>query len=180
MVLAIQNQFYQHMDLLGPLKFETFATPAPSNIPRLSIDSFGRRIFFDVHDLEIMNSPNALLNDTCLNGLARYLHHIFSEPSNSASPSSSRCALFSTFDLLSERYHATDADLWRRMRNVEYWLKDVWILPIHRSHPVGHWVLCTISLRTQELFLFDSFAEKTPWKRETKVSLHSRTFIETN
>lgn len=116
-----------------------------------------------------MNSPEARLNDTCMNGLGRYLLNLFSMPSNPASPSSRRCALFSTFDLLTERYHASDADLWRRTRNVEYWNKDIWILPIHRSQPVGHWVMCTISLGSRELFLFDSLAEKVPWKRETKV-----------
>jgi hypothetical protein len=67
------------------------------------------------------------------------------------------------------RYNASDDEVWRRTSGSAYWLKDLWILPIHRPRPVEHWVLCVISPHTRELLLFDSFAECRLWKREIKV-----------
>lgn len=118
-----------------------------------------------------MKDPCARLNDICLNGIAKYLHVMTSHSSNPASLQSQRCALFSTYDLLMTRYNATDEEVWRRTRKVEYWTKDVWILPIHRSRPAEHWVQCTISIKTRELLLFDSFGEASQWKHEVPVRL---------
>ncbi|KAF9466220.1 hypothetical protein BDZ94DRAFT_1134099, partial [Collybia nuda] len=79
---------------------------------------------------------------------------------------SRRCALFTTYDLLMVHYNAMDDEVWRQMHKTEYWGRDVWVLPIHQSSPVEHWVLCTVSLNMRELFLYDSFAEASPWKHE--------------
>jgi hypothetical protein len=78
-------------------------------------------------------------------------------------------AILSTHDLPRIRYNAPDDVLWRNMSWTSYWTKEVWILPIHRPSDVGHWVLCIIHLRSKELHLFDSFAERKPWKSDTKV-----------
>lgn len=116
-----------------------------------------------------MESPTDRLNDICLNGIAATLHTFLSHPTNPSSLPSRRCALFTTFDLLAIRYHASDAEIWRRFRRSEYWSHDLWILPIHRTRPSLHWVLCIISPHSRELLLFDSFSDRLPWKHEIKV-----------
>jgi len=115
-----------------------------------------------------MASPNARLNDDCINGISKFLQHIFSDPTNPHSVSSTQCAVFSTHDLLMVRYSATDEEIWRRTHGTQFWHKHIWILPIHR-HSSEHWVLAVICPSTHQIFLFDSFAEIHPWKRELKV-----------
>ncbi|KAF9469487.1 hypothetical protein BDZ94DRAFT_692 [Collybia nuda] len=154
-----------HRDPSHCLHFQTFAPPAASNIARALYHPTGN-IHFTPHDLAIMESPCARLNDICLNGIAKYFHIMTSNPSNPAHFHSQKCALFSTYDLLMTRYNATDDEMWRRTRKVQYWTRDIWILPIHRSRPAEHWVQCTISMKTRELLLFDSFAEAFLWKHE--------------
>ncbi|KIJ57552.1 hypothetical protein HYDPIDRAFT_104106, partial [Hydnomerulius pinastri MD-312] len=78
-------------------------------------------------------------------------------------------AIFSTHDLPRIRYNASDDVLWRNTSWTKYWEKSIWILPIHRPSPCGHWVLCTIDLTSQRLFLFDSLAEQRPWKNDVQV-----------
>ncbi|KIK23456.1 hypothetical protein PISMIDRAFT_100547, partial [Pisolithus microcarpus 441] len=80
-------------------------------------------------------------------------------------------ALFSTHDIPRIWYNATDDTLWRTMSWTNYWEKSMWILPIHRPSPCGHWVMCTIDIALRRLFLFDSFAEERPWKQEIQVRL---------
>ncbi|KAG2121677.1 hypothetical protein BD769DRAFT_1629375 [Suillus cothurnatus] len=46
--------------------------------------------------------------------------------------------------------------------------KDLWLLPIHRPSPVGHWVFCAVYMLTKKLHLFDSLADRQPWKNEVK------------
>jgi Ulp1 family protease len=128
-------------------------------------------IQFVAHDLMIMEDPCVCLNDVCLNSVAKYLHTITSHPSNPAHSHSQRCTLFSTYDLLMICYNATEDEVWRRTHKMEYWSKDIWILPIHRTRPAKHWVQCTISLNTRKLLLFDSFAAVQPWKHEVTVSI---------
>lgn len=65
------------------------------------------------------------------------------------------------------RYNASDDNLWRRTHKLKYWEKDIWIIPIHRAS-ASHWVLCCVFLQTREILLFDSFAERHPWKHEVK------------
>lgn len=120
-------------------------------------------------EFNILGSPTALLNDVCLNTGAARLQAIFSLPGLRTTRPSLRCAIFSTFDLLSVRYKSTPDQIWRRTYRTGYWEKDIWILPIHRKSPSPHWVLAVIYLHTSEIFLFDSFSCRQPWKRETKV-----------
>ncbi|KAF9457042.1 hypothetical protein BDZ94DRAFT_1176434 [Collybia nuda] len=145
-----------------------FTPPTPSTIPCQFHHPLGI-IAFSVDDIAIMENPTAWLNDTCINGIARYLHATLSHATSPVSRYSSQCALFSTFDLLMIRYNASDEEIWRRTRKLEYWSKDVWILPIHRRTP-KHWVVCTIHLSSRKLYLFDSFAARAPWKHEIQVS----------
>lgn len=168
-IWSLPGTVYEHCDLLERLRFQTFSEFAPSTFQRVFYHTNGARFFFDKRELDIMASPHALLNDICINGIAALLHHRFSLSSDPSSHYSKQCALFSTFDLPMVRYNATDSEIWRRTSKMEYWKKTSWILPIHRSRPALHWVLCCISPHTRELFLFDSFAEHHPWKQETKV-----------
>ena len=156
------------MDLLDNLRFQIFYIPASTQHTRVLMYHSGR-ILFEPKDLCIMESPNERLNDICLNRIAATLHTFFSHSANPSSFSSRRCALFTTFDLPMIRYHASDTDIWRRFRCSEYWSCDIWILPIHRTHPSLHWVLCVISPHSRELLLFDSFSDRLPWKHEIKV-----------
>ncbi|KAG1769968.1 hypothetical protein EV702DRAFT_1181682 [Suillus placidus] len=50
------------------------------------------------------------------------------------------------------------------------YLEAVQLSPMaEQPSDVGHWVLCIIHLRSKELHLFDSFAERKPWKSDTKT-----------
>ena len=117
-------------------------------------------IEFTEKDINILHSPSARLNDVCLNGGAAILQDTFS---STFPDTSNRCALLSTFDLPRIRYKASDDDIWRNIHRSSYWLKNTWILPIHRP---GHWVLCVILVDSRELYLFDSFAAQDPWRRD--------------
>ncbi|KAG2053155.1 hypothetical protein BDR06DRAFT_1054409 [Suillus hirtellus] len=114
---------------------------------------------FELRDISFLASPTAFLNDICINGCSVLLQ---------MDMPNSDVAIFSTFDLPRIRYHATNNMLWRNTRWTCYWEKDVWVLPIHRPAHVGHWVVCVIYLSTKELHLFDSLAERKPWKHNVK------------
>jgi ligand-binding SRPBCC domain-containing protein len=108
---------------------------------------------FNDEDIARLKSPTARLNDICINGGAVLLQGLLSGPSNPSSTHSQRCAILSTFDLPRVRYKLSDHDLWRHLsRNSSYWLHDIWIIPIHRAHPVEHWVLATAHLSSLQLF----------------------------
>jgi hypothetical protein len=103
------------------------------------------------------------------------LQGLLSAPSMPSSTHSRRCAILSTFDLPRVRYKISDDDLWRHLsRNSSYWLNDIWIIPIHRAHPVEHWVLATVYLPSSQLFLFDSIGARKPWRTDVKVCIISR------
>ena len=158
------------MNLLSALQFRTFSSPPSTQCTRMLLYR-GGRILFEPKDLHIMESPHERLNDVCLNGIAATLHTFFSESTLPSSSSSRRCALFTTFDLPMIRYNASDPDVWRRFRRSEYWSHETWILPIHRTRPSLHWVLCVIHPHSRQLLLFDSFSDCLPWKHEIKVRL---------
>ncbi|KAG1745519.1 uncharacterized protein EDB91DRAFT_1236381 [Suillus paluster] len=115
-------------------------------------------------DIVLLASPIALLNDSCINGCMVLLYSEVVQ----LSPTVKQYALFSTHDLPRIQYNTPDDVLWRNMSWTCYWAKEVWILPIHRPSNVGHWVLCIVHLRSEELHLFDSFAERKPWKSDIK------------
>ncbi|KAM6491874.1 hypothetical protein JOM56_012733 [Amanita muscaria] len=117
--------------------------------------------YFDAREMGILSTESACLNDVCVNGGAALFQSIFD--------TNSKFALLSTFDLPRIRYHATDQNVWRNIRHSLYWEKNIWVLPIHRSNPVGHWVLCVINIATKQLSLFDSLAGRAPWKSELNV-----------
>jgi hypothetical protein len=137
-----------------------------ANRPRLLTGRNGHtRFHFDERELKILSTPTAWLNDVCINGGATLLHNLLSAPTLPSAVHSQRCALLSSFDLVHIRSDASDDVLWRSVCHSLYWTKDIWILPIHRTQP-KHWVLCSISWSTNELFLFDSLAAREPWHKD--------------
>lgn len=115
---------------------------------------------FEPRDISFLTRPTAFLNDVCINGCAILLQMDMPNPT---------VAIFSTHDLPRIRYNAADDILWRNTFWTRYWEKDVWVLPIHRPANAGHWVVCVIYLSRKELHLFDSLAERKPWKHDVKV-----------
>ncbi|KAI6011172.1 hypothetical protein EDC04DRAFT_2959313 [Pisolithus marmoratus] len=83
-------------------------------------------------------------------------------------PTMASCAILSTHDLPHIRFNTEDDILWCNLSWMQFWEKPIWILPIHRSLPVGHWVLCTIKFHSWQLFLFDSLAQQKPWRNDIK------------
>lgn len=154
---------------LDMTSLQILGTPRPSNITRHLRCQGYPHIQFDAPDLNRLASSTSRLNDVCLNGGAAVLQNFYSSPTLCSAPHSLRCAILSTFDLPRVRYRASDQDLWRNIRHSSYWSKDTWIIPIHRSRPAEHWVLAIASITSQNVYLFDSFAEAYPWRKEVKV-----------
>ncbi|KIN99430.1 hypothetical protein M404DRAFT_30479 [Pisolithus tinctorius Marx 270] len=132
---------------------------------RQSQDGFPRYIF-ELDDYERLASPTGLLNDSCINGCAALLYSEF------LSLNAAWCAILSTHDLPCIQYHAEDNILWRNTSRTCYWEKPIWILPIHRPSPAGHWVVCIVKFTSKQILLFDSLAEQKPWKRDVKDIAH--------
>ncbi|RDB29776.1 hypothetical protein Hypma_013855 [Hypsizygus marmoreus] len=137
-----------------------------SSLAARALHRGARVIVFDKRELEILSHPTARLNDVCLNGGAALLQDFLSHPSHESSRYSQSCAIFTTFDLNMVRCVASYDQMWRRTSASMYWLRDVWILPIHRRSPSEHWVLCVIYPEQRRLHLFDSLAENWHWKHE--------------
>lgn len=146
------------MEMLTDVDVPPIFTP----IVRASVDGFPPQTFVP-SDISILASPNSLLNDNCINSCAALLYSEFL-------PTAARCAILSTHDLPRIRYDADDDLLWRNTSWTQFWDKPIWVLPIHRSSPVGHWVLCTIDFPSRQIFLFDSLTEQPPWHNDIKVS----------
>ncbi|KAF8178009.1 hypothetical protein BJ912DRAFT_856565, partial [Pholiota molesta] len=117
-------------------------------------------------ELQILNTKDALLDDICINGLSTFLHELFTrDPHHHAS--ASRCAIFSTYELIRIRYKAPDVELWKSTYRHNFWTKDIWIVPIHRRSEC-HWVLAIVYLQRREVHLFDSLAGRASWNRDVQ------------
>jgi Ulp1 family protease len=146
--------------------FEDLQTvPLTAELQQPNVERFRRAtkvhvgFCFRPKDLQILASRTALINDACLNGSAILLQEYCQ------SKHAGRCAILSTYDLVRIRYNCDDTNLWRHVENSSYWLKNIWILPIHRPQDV-HWVLAIIHVHKHEIHIFDSFAEKRGWKKD--------------
>ncbi|KAH6893755.1 hypothetical protein BKA70DRAFT_1118807 [Coprinopsis sp. MPI-PUGE-AT-0042] len=120
------------------------------------------------HDVARLQSSSARLNSGCMNSGAALLKAILLA-CPSTSTSSMMCCIFSTFDLLMVRDGSLSDTIWHRTRNLEYWTKPIWIIPIHRVYPYEHWVLAVVQLKTGRIFLFDSLAETRHWLADITV-----------
>jgi Ulp1 family protease len=134
------------------------------------VSSQGRpKTTIEVADLQRIRSPTGRLNNFALNGLAASLLNIFGHPHSPTAAAADRCAVFNTHDLTRIRYKANDDELWRNVHHTMFWDKPIWLVPIHRRAE-EHWVLVAVSVPQQELYFFDSFAEKSGWQRDLRVS----------
>jgi Ulp1 family protease len=123
--------------------------------------------YFEASDLRRLDSRQALLNDICVNGIAKLLQEIYvRDPAHCHQ--SKRCAIFSTHDLVRIRYKASDKDLWRAVSKTDFWAKSLWIFPIHRPREC-HWVLAVVHIQEAKILLYDSFAIKRNWAKDLEV-----------
>lgn len=83
-----------------------------------------RRITFKPQDIMMLTSPTSCVNDICINSCIPLLFTALRVPEKH------QYAVFSTFDLLCVSYHDND-HLWRVTQHTTFWIKDVWIIPIH-------------------------------------------------
>jgi len=149
---------------MAPVLLNDFKDVLMTHVQRVCPPQEGfAQLVFDAHDLEILQSSTACLNDTCINGCIPLLF------SSIQSVHAHRFAVLSTHDLIRIRYNADDHGLWRAMKHTLFWSKDIWVIPIHRPDPVGHWVLCIAQLAHCELLLFDSFGERQGWRANVQV-----------
>ena len=155
--------------VLDALRFQTFK-PLPTHRNRRRVPNVGDRFFFEEEDIVRFENPQTPLNDACINSAAALLQQMWIGPGEYHANDSERCAIFSTFDLHMARYNCPLSDTWRRTSYLEYWHKNVWLLPIHRARPAGHWVLAVILVFSRKIYLFDSFADVVPWRHEIGVS----------
>ncbi|KAH6910031.1 hypothetical protein BKA70DRAFT_1101473 [Coprinopsis sp. MPI-PUGE-AT-0042] len=160
-----------------PQALESEASLPSRDVPTLAPLSLRHGVQYHWHapDIAHLRSPTARLNSECMNSGAALLKSILlAAPSTSSS--SAMCCIFSTFDLPMIRDGSPSDALWRRTRNLEYWTKAIWIIPIHRAQPYEHWVLSVAQLKTGKNFLFDSLAEPDHWLDDIEVR-HIVTFI---
>ncbi|PPQ97512.1 hypothetical protein CVT26_006536, partial [Gymnopilus dilepis] len=110
---------------------------------------------FDGRDLQIFDTPDAPLNDICLDGSVAVLQDLFvRDPINGNFAQG--CAIFSTHDLNRVRYNLT---------SICGGIPTDWSFG-GRMKSVSRWVLAVIYLRRREVYLFDSLAQQATWKRD--------------
>jgi Ulp1 family protease len=169
------------LHLLNRLECGSHSGPVPG-VPEsrvLTVVAAGRsrRYQFLPEDLSALGPAPRRLNDLCMNGLAALLQAVLSE-SGDVGHKASGCAIFSSYDLVTiqdrgSKHTQASERLWARAAPLTYWAKVVWIIPINRKDPCGHWVLAVVLHRSSRLLLFDSLNDSSSWQDEIPVSLCS-------
>lgn len=163
------------MALIQSLGCLTPATLRHHKPRKYAVQQGGKRqvIEFDTRSLDILASQSTCLNDTCINGCAALLQHLFAQ----ASPgTASACAIFNSFDLERDRHHPIPF-VWRHVQHLDYWAKPIWILPVHRKLPVEHWAVCAIFPQHHFILFFDSIADHEACSSKLLVSFPSANCI---
>ncbi|KAI9059331.1 hypothetical protein FKP32DRAFT_1668689 [Trametes sanguinea] len=149
-------------NLDGPRETES-PLPAAATLVIPPADNFDR-ILLPSKELRRLRQHTAWLSDDCINGGAQaLLRHYGSSSTLGGTPSLLSTRVFSL--------HLDDVDddrLWRDCSHSRYWTKDVWLLPIHRLLPSGHWTLAVIYWREGRIAYFDSMADKDVWERDVQ------------
>jgi Ulp1 family protease len=112
-----------------------------------------------------LQSPTGWLNDDCINGCLKVLARHFPNED---------CAILSSF-LMPMVRDATDTNLivqrlYRTSYRTKYWLKGLWILPVHQQSR-KHWGLCTLHFNKGSVQLFDSLGLEEPWQEDLQVRI---------
>ncbi|KAJ7627703.1 hypothetical protein DFH06DRAFT_1443350 [Mycena polygramma] len=137
-------------------------------LPRTIASVQGRpKLRMEPEDICRISSPTGRLNNFGLNGLAASFLNVFGHPHAPTAATADRCALFNTFDLNRVRYKASDDELWKNVHHTAFWNKQIWLVPIHRRAE-EHWVLVAVAVHAQKLFFFDSFSQKSGWRRDLR------------
>lgn len=123
----------------------------------------GPRVSFDRISLTRLSQSDGWLNDECLNSgslvLLRYL---------GTAAASGELALFPTWTV-SQHRRGSDEGVWRSCRTLQFWEKDLWIIPIHQD---SHWTLAIIYWQKRRIALFDSLGDNSRFEEDVKVWLH--------
>ena len=118
----------------------------------------------------MLSVQDALLTDTCINGLSALLQAIIGRDPQHLD-TANQCVIFSSYDLVRIHYKVPDAELWRSTYRREYWKKKIWIIPIHRQAE-RHWVLAVLHLESKVVHLYDSLGmRQSAWNQDVKVWL---------
>ena len=59
---------------------------------------------------------------------------------------------------------------------MKFWMKDTWIIPIHRPLS-AYWILCIACLCRRELRLFDSLGEQRPWRSDIHIHTYMCVYL---
>jgi hypothetical protein len=139
--------------------------------PRIVVALDGRpNHIFEAPDVDRIRSPTGRLNNWALNGLAASLLSIYGHPTSPFAAVANCCAVLNTFDLHRVHFRAADTTLWQHLSPTKYWEKQLWLLPIHRPDD-EHWVFVAVAVHQQQLFFFDSLAQRQGWRRDLRVCI---------
>ncbi|KAI1788529.1 hypothetical protein LXA43DRAFT_894498 [Ganoderma leucocontextum] len=113
--------------------------------------------------LERLHRRDGWLNDDCINlGSDLLLRHL------GTAAARGNPALFPSWAVSTHRA-GDDDGLWRVCRYApEFWLKDIWLLPIHRESQ-SHWTLVIVYWRKRRIAYFDSFGGIASFEDDVKV-----------
>ncbi|KAJ7572543.1 hypothetical protein C8J56DRAFT_1008826 [Mycena floridula] len=147
---TIPNTFASDRTLIPTLKRLTPApepaVPVARRLPQVNA------ISLTISDIDILRTPDTWLNSGCIDTLGAWIQILVAK----SSPTAQHCAIFSTL-VFPKATGGCDLVLWSLIRDLEYWSRDIWIIPIHRPNE-HHWVLA-VAIRSQmRLYLYDSFA----------------------
>jgi hypothetical protein len=129
-----------------------------------------QKIQVEPSDLDRIDAPTGRLNGEGMNGVAASIHMLCSGEDSPYAAAAAQCALLSTYDLTRVHYKASDEQLWRFLGPTQYWTKPLWLIPIHRVME-EHWVCAVVDAHRQSIYFFDSFAERSGWRQNLRVSL---------
>lgn len=101
-----------------------------------------------------------MLNDEAINGCSAVLALWLKSPAHAF-------AYFPTYEF-ARWQDIGHGSLWRFTRHLQYWLRDVWILPIHDSNRM-HWTVAIVYPALRRIDYFDSLSNKAEFVLITHV-----------
>ncbi|KAJ2914613.1 hypothetical protein MD484_g5799, partial [Candolleomyces efflorescens] len=99
-----------------------------------------RRYVFGKDVLDRLSTATSRLNDECINNLSVMIQVMLAH--TDVGPKASACSIFSSYELtLIRQTQPTQGSerIWANVKHLQYWQKQVWIIPIHRRIPHEHW-----------------------------------------
>lgn len=169
-LIALQCPIQEDTDLFEALELPFIEPHSPDAQRRLRAGPTRVVAAFGPDEYKRLSRPNSWLSDTCINELTSLLHHHLARQSDHMD-NAGRCAVFNSYML---NLAQTGPDrLWSQSRRLEYWLKDIWLIPVHRP-TAQHWVLAVALPSQCRVLLFDSFADQEAWQMDVPVRFRER------